>query len=129
MTGHGAKFGRKKEEAIQALLSKRTQEEAAAAIGVTKRTLSRWLQMPEFRDAYRKARRDAFSQSSARLQQVSVAAASVLAKMMLDQNQPAAVRVRAADRILERARQSLELEDIEARLSALERAASDNGDE
>ena len=49
--------------------------------------------------------------------------------MMLDQNQPAAVRVRAADRILERAKQSLELEDIEARLSALERATIDNRDE
>jgi len=129
MTGHGAKFGRKKEEAIQALLTKRTLEEAAVAIGITKRTLGRWLQMPEFRDAYRKARRDAFSQASARLQQASAAAASLLAKMMLDQNQPASVRVRAADRILERAKQSLELEDIEARLSALERATSDNGDE
>jgi hypothetical protein len=34
MLGHGAKFGRKKEEAIAALLSQRNIEEAARAINV-----------------------------------------------------------------------------------------------
>jgi len=74
MAGHGEKFGRKKEEAIAALLSQRNLEEAARAVGIGIRTLLRWMQVPEFNAAYRKARRDAFSQSVARLQQASGAA-------------------------------------------------------
>ena len=41
MTGHGAKFGRKKEDAIVALLTTRTVEEAARAVGVSTKTLLR----------------------------------------------------------------------------------------
>ena len=45
MTGHGSKFGRKKEEAIAALLSHRSIEEAAQAINIAPKTLLRWLQL------------------------------------------------------------------------------------
>ena len=41
MSGHGAKFDRKKEDAIVALLTQRNLEEAAKAIGVTPNTLLR----------------------------------------------------------------------------------------
>jgi hypothetical protein len=57
MTGHGVKFGRKKDEAIVALLTHRNVEEAAKAVGLTPKTLVRWLQVPEFDADYRKARR------------------------------------------------------------------------
>ena len=124
MAGHGAKFGRKKDEAIAALLSQRNVEEAARVAGVGTRTLLRWLQIPEFQIAYREARRGAFGQSVARLQQASSAAASTLLKIMLDQNAPASTRVRAADSVLDHAAKAIELEDIEARLSELERAAN-----
>ncbi len=60
MTGHGQKFGRKKEEAIAALLSQRNLEEAARVAGVGTKTLLRWLEIPEFQAAYREARRAAF---------------------------------------------------------------------
>ncbi len=69
MNGHGAKFGRKKEEAIAALLTQRNMEEAARASGIGANTLLQWLQVPELKDAYRKARRDAYSQAMARIQQ------------------------------------------------------------
>jgi hypothetical protein len=74
MTGHGAKFGRKQEEAIAALLSHRSIDEAAQAIHIAPKTLLRWLQLTEFHAAYRKARRAAVSQSVARLQQATSAA-------------------------------------------------------
>jgi hypothetical protein len=122
MAGSGAKFGRKKEEAIAALLSQRNVEEAARAAGLGTRTLMRWLQIPEFQDAYRQARRDAFGQSIARLQHASSAAASVLLKVMLDPNAPASSRIRAADSVLDHAAKAIEIEDIEVRLSELERA-------
>ena len=51
MKGHGAKFGRKKEEAIAALLSSKSVEDAARAIGINANTLLRWLEVPEFREA------------------------------------------------------------------------------
>ena len=73
MKGHGAKFGRKKEEAIAAVLTQRNIEEAAKVAGIGANTLLRWLKVPEFQAAYREARRAAFSQSIARLQQASSA--------------------------------------------------------
>jgi hypothetical protein len=120
MKGHGAKFGRKQEEAIAALLSQRNLEEAARAAGIAMRTLLRWLQMPEFDAAYRKARRAGFSQSIARLQQGSGAAVATLMKVMVDLNAPAASRVRAADCVLNHATKAIELEDLEERLRRLE---------
>jgi hypothetical protein len=123
MTGHGAKFARKQEEAIAALLSHRSIEDAAQAINVAPRTLLRWLQVPEFRDAYLKARREAVGQSIARMQQATGAAAITVLKLMTDPNVPAAVKLRAAECVFAHAIKGIELEDIEARLSELERAA------
>jgi transposase-like protein len=120
MLGHGAKFGRKKEEAIAALLSQRNIEEAARAINVAPNTLLHWMKLPEFETAYREARRLAFSQSIARLQQGTSAAATTLLKIMLDVNAPASTRVRAADSVLDHAAKAIEIEDLEARVAALE---------
>jgi hypothetical protein len=123
VAGHGSKFGQKKEAAIAALLSQRNHEEAARASGVSKRTLNRWLKMPEFQSAYLDARRAAMFQANARLQQASSAAVSTLVKVMVDPSTPASARVRAADCILGRGNQGLESEDYDIRLAALERAA------
>jgi transposase-like protein len=123
MVGHGAKFGRKQEDAIAALLSQRNVEEAARSVGIGTNTLLRWLKLPEFQAAYRQARREAFSQSVARLQQASGAAVSTLLKIMVDPNAPASTRVRAADSVLDHGAKAIELEDIEVRVTELERAA------
>jgi transposase-like protein len=122
MTGHGEKFGRKKEEAIAALLSQRSVEDAARVVDIGTRTLLRWLQMPEFQAAYRQARRDAFGQATARLQQASGAAVSTLLKVMVDQNTPASTKVRAADSVLNHSAKAIEIEDIEVRVAELERS-------
>ena len=50
MLGHGAKFDQKMEQAIAALLSHRSIEEAAREVGVSANTLSRWMKEPEFED-------------------------------------------------------------------------------
>jgi transposase-like protein len=123
MLGHGTKFGRKKEEAVAALLSHRNLEEAARATGVVPNTLLRWMKEPEFDAAYRGARRAAFGQAVARLQQGASAAATTLLKTMIEPNTPASVRVRAAECVLNHAMKAIEIEDIEARVSELERAA------
>src|ERR1700694_766278 len=112
MLGHGAKFGRKKDAAIAALLTHRNIEEAARTTGIGTQTLLRWLRIPEFESAYREARRDTFSQSIARLQQASSAAVSPLLKVMVDPNAPAASRIRAADCVLGHTAKGIELQDI-----------------
>jgi hypothetical protein len=121
MTGHGTKFGRKKEEAVAALLVQRNLEDAARAVGISAKTLLRWMKEPEFDAAYREARRAAFGQSVARLQQASGAAVSTLLKIMVDSTAPASTRVRAADSVLDHSAKAIEIEDIEARVAALER--------
>jgi hypothetical protein len=123
MAGHGEKLGRKQEDAIAALLTQRNIEEAARAAGVGTRTLIRWLKLPDFGKEYRKARREAVHQSVARMQQATGAATSVVLKLMTDPNVPAAVKLRAAECVFDRAIKGVELEDIEARVAELERAA------
>jgi hypothetical protein len=126
MSDSGGKFGRKKEEAIVALLSQRSVDDAARALNVTPRTLYRWMKDPEFDAAYRLARRAAFGQSVARLQQMSTAAVTTLGKIMIDPNAPASTRARCADSILNHSAKAIELDDIEARLSALERTTDES---
>jgi transposase-like protein len=123
MKGHGSKFGRKKEEAVVALLTQRNIEEAAKSIGVAPNTLLKWMKQPEFDASYREARRAAFRQSVARLQQASGAAVSTLLKVMVDVNAPHSTRVRAADSVLDHAAKAIEIEDVEVRVTELERAA------
>ena len=115
-----ARAKRKTEEVLVALLEHPTLARAAAALNVSEVTLWRWSQKPEFREAFRKARRDAFSQAVARLQNASSAAAATLLRVMLDQSAPAASRVRAADCVLQHAVRAMEIEDLEIRIQHLE---------
>jgi transposase-like protein len=124
MKGHGAKFGRKQEEAIAALLRQRNIDEAAKSIGIAPNTLLKWMKQPEFLTAYREARRDAYRQAIARLQQGTSAAATTLLKTMIDPSTPASVKVRAAEAIFNHAAKAIEIEDIDARVSALEAATA-----
>ena len=125
MNGHGTKFKRKLDEAVAAMLTQRNVEEAARSVGVSTATLMRWQKLPEFQAAYREARRAAYGQAVARLQQGTSAAATTLLKTMIDPNTPASVRVRAAEAIFNHATKAIEIEDIEARVSALEAAAGE----
>jgi len=124
MAARGSILGRKQEDAIAALLTQRNVEEAARAAGIGTRTLLRWLKLSEFQAAYRQARREAFGQAIARLQQGTSAAATTLLKTMIDPNTPASVRVRSADSVLNHAAKAIEIEDLEARVTALEHAAA-----
>jgi predicted DNA-binding protein (UPF0251 family) len=108
---------------IVALLEHLTQEKAAAVLGISTVTLWRQMQDPDFAAAYRKARRQAVSLSVARLQQATSAAVATLLRVMSDRDAPAASRVRAADVVLQGAFRGMEIEDIEARVSELERAS------
>lgn len=124
MSKSTTKLSGKKEAAILALLSQRNVAEAARTAGVTERTLYRWQKDPDFDAAYRQARRTVYSQSMARLQQMSNSAVTILGIVMLDGNAPPASRLRAADAVLNHAGKSVEqehLEDLHARITEVER--------
>jgi len=127
MAASRGKLARKQEEAILALLTQRNVDDAARVAKVAPRTLYRWMKDREFDAAYREAKRAAFSQSIARMHQMSSAAVSTLGKIMVDPNTPASTRVRAADTILNHTSKAIETEDIVARLAALEEATQTQG--
>ncbi len=110
-----------------ALLSDPGLTSAAKAAGVGKATLWRWMQQPAFREAYRKARREAVEQARARLQQASGEAVEALREVMNDQDAPHASRVSAARTVLDMAMEATSTEELEARLAALERRAMQRG--
>ena len=117
------KLSRKHEQAIAALLNERTIVKAAERVGVGEVTLWRWLQQNDFKAEYRKARREVVGVAVGRLQQASCEAVQTLCDVMADSNAPASSRVSAARNVLELAMKAVELEDLEERISVLERTA------
>lgn len=115
----------KQEQAIVALLNEPTVTRAAKSLGVNDRTLYRWMDETAFSRAYRKARREAFSQAISLTQRYAPAAIHTLAKIMSDEQAPPTSRVNAATALLRFSRESIELDDLAARVEALERAADD----
>ena len=111
---------RQRDQLILALLQQPGLEKAAAIVGISTATAWRISKTPEFQEAYRQARRDAFTQTLGRLQQAAGAATSTLMRIMLDPATPAGSRVRAADSILAHAADALDSEDIQVRLTKLE---------
>ncbi len=120
MKGHGEKLSRNQERAISALLVHPTMAKAAAAAGVGEVTLWRWLQIPEFKEQYRLARREAVSQAVGHLQGACSVAVVALTDISQDVNCPASARVSAARTVLELALKGVELEDLAVRVEELE---------
>jgi hypothetical protein len=52
-------------------------------------------------------------------------AAHDVSKVMVDANTPASTKVRAADSVLNHSAEAIEIEDIDARVSALEEVTAD----
>lgn len=102
------------EKAIAALLSSATLGAAADKVGVSERTMFRWLNDPTFDAAYRASRRHAVRQAVAQLQRHSSTAVAVMLSIMADRSAPSSTRLTAAAKIVELAFQSVELEDLAA---------------
>ena len=113
---------RQHEPLILALLQQPCVEKAATSIGIYTVTAWRTWKTAEFKAGYRKARGEAYSQTVAGLQP-SGAAVSTRLKVRVGKTTPPASRRRAVDCVQDRAAQAMALEDIEARLAELERAA------
>ena len=119
MVGHGAKFSRKKEQAIAALLAQPSVAEAARVAGIGHQTLLRWMKNQEFSTRYKAARRAEYRQSMARLRQGATAAAATILKIMFDRRAKAATRLNAATVVLSEAQDAIGMEDFGEQATAM----------
>src|SRR5581483_8229194 len=126
MKGHGEKKSRKAEEFITALVSHPTIEAAAKAVGISNATAWRWIQDPEVGKEYARARRRAMEHATARIQEAAGEAVECLREVQRSGESESA-RVSAARTILDTAFKAADLEDVQARLDALEQAIKDKG--
>lgn len=99
-----------RERLLIAVLDHPTLTKAATSIGISYVTAWRIIKTPEFQAEFRQARRDAMLLAHAHLQLGADAAAATLMQMMLDPNVAPAIRLRAAQDVLERAGKTLRCE-------------------
>jgi len=125
MTGHGEKYGRKKELAIAALLTSSSMPAAAVNCGISESTLRRWLQNETFAKCYRRERTRMLESTVNLLRQKSMAAVETLADIAESEESPASVRVSAARAVIELAIRGAELQDLEERIAELEQLAKE----
>ena len=112
----------KKQKALVALLTQPTKEKAAAAAGITSKTLRCYLDDPEFQAEYRKAFAELVENATRKVQQTLDPAVAVLREIMEDRDENGQVRVTAARSVLEYGLKMTETTDILARLNELETA-------
>jgi transposase-like protein len=110
--------------AVEALLQGQPMAKAALAAGVNRRTLRRWVQRPRFRDTLLAARRESFQQAVGLTSRYAPVAVATLVKVMNDQLASPSARVAAAAVLLKFGREGIELDDLAARVEALETAAA-----
>jgi transposase len=96
--GHGEKISRRREQAVAALLAEQTIAEAAARIGVSEATLTRWMRRPDLQAAFRTARRQVVEAAIAQLQSATSEAVQTLCRNLKAQSE--SVQIRAAVAIL-----------------------------
>jgi hypothetical protein len=129
-TSGSKKVSIKQEKCIAALLEQPTQKAAAAACGITVRTIQRYLNEPEFAAAYRQAKNELFSRTTQALRRTGNRAVRTLYEIATNEKTPpgAPARVAAARALLEFGISYVEIEDILVRLEKLE-AERGNDDE
>ena len=121
MSARTEKTEQKQERAISALLQAQSLKEAASQAGISEATLHRWLKDEAFQIAYRAAKREVVNHAICRLQRSSGQAVKTLEDVMRDGESPATSRVSAAKIILEMALKGVEVEDLEKRITDLEK--------
>jgi transposase-like protein len=110
----------KKDKAILALLSHSTIEAAAQDVGVTRKTLHRWLKEEDFKEKLEEAKRETVGLLTIRVRASMQEALNTLTEVMGDREMPAHARVSAAKAVLDAGFKAIEQEDILVRLDKLE---------
>ena len=126
MSGHGEKKDQKQARAIAALLQAETIREAAKEAGLAEATLHRYLKDDVFKAAYREAKREVVEHAICQLQRSAGKAVKALSAIIDEQEAPASARVSAAKTILEMAMKAVEIQDLEKRITELEKRVAEN---
>lgn len=121
MSAKSDKLSRNQVRAIRALLEHRTIEDAAKAVGISPRTLYRWLHSPIFRRALTKAESDSLDESVRMLISDMKKNFSVMQVIRDDENTPTSIRLRAAQLMDHSTLRWHTLLNIEERLESIER--------
>ena len=111
--------------AIRALLTCKTLQEAATTAQIAERTLYRWMQDADFRAALFAAEGELIDGATRRLLRLQDSAIDVLDDLLTATGD--AVKLRAAQTVLDHLLRLRELRDIETRLAALELALQQQG--
>ena len=98
---HGAKWPRKREQAIAALLTYPTIKQAAKAVGVHEITLIKWMKQQEFDALYQRAKASVLEMASEALRSGCVQAVAVLREIAGNRRLPSSSRVMACRTFLE----------------------------
>lgn len=121
MPGHGHKY-RQQEAFVAALLTQPTVVMAAKAAGISEGTAERWMKEPAFQERYAEAKRQAFGEVLAFLQQSMLGAVATLRSVMLHAQTKPTTKVLAAGKLLELGLRAHEVYTLEERIAALEAA-------
>ena len=114
------KLSAKQVKGLEALLDGANIQDAAAAAGVNRKTLGRWLTEPLFWKTYQLNSRRGLELAARRLTGKLDMAVDMLASVMEDDEAPPGVRLRAAQQVIEGSLKLLDVTDIQERLAALE---------
>ena len=109
-----------KEKLLAALLTSRTKKEAAAAAGISDRTMRSYFDDKEFCQRYREAFAGVVQDATRRAQQLLEPALSTLQTVMEDEEIPAQARITAAKSIIDYSLKLTEQTDILEQLRELE---------
>jgi len=110
----------KRQKALLALLTYPTREKAAAAAGITSKTLRGYLTEPEFQAEYKRAFTELVEDATRQVQQAIAPALSTLREIVETTDENAQARISAARSILEYSMKLTETTDILTRLHELE---------
>jgi hypothetical protein len=112
-------------KAIAALVRGLSTSGAAAEVGVSAMTVVRWRRDPDFQAAYNDAIRRVFGDGLDRLQTAARRAVRTLQEGL--KAPKAGDRIKAADRLLAHGLKAAELQDLAARVEALEKLLAARG--
>lgn len=121
MTAQRRELTSQQQQAIAALLSHASITEAATAVGVNRRTLTRWMADETFRDKLRQAESEVLSSITRQLGRLSEKSIRALEDALDNEDAPAQ-RLRACEIVLSRHATWRDVTSFDQRLSELENA-------
>ena len=122
----------KKAKAVELLAQGLSPAEVADKIGVSDRTVRRWVRRPEVAEALRELQREALHGIARRLRALAQHATDALGHVLKSEDTPPAVRVSSARAVLEfviRLEELEKVEELEARVRAIEELVKEASNE